>query len=50
MARMQVWGVEGFPELHPGDNLGELIVAACAGEPNGPLATEIGRASCRERV
>jgi len=39
MARMQVWGVEGFPEVRPGDNLGELIVAACAGEPNGPLAT-----------
>lgn len=39
MARMQVWGVEGFPEVRPGDNLGELIVAACESEPNGPLAT-----------
>jgi len=39
MGRLQVWGVTGFPEVRPGDNLGELIVAACVGEPNGPLAT-----------
>lgn len=37
MGRLQVWGVEGMPEVCPGDNLGEIIVAACAGEPNGPL-------------
>ena len=39
MGRLQVWGVTGFPEVRPGDNLGELIVAACVGKPNGPLAT-----------
>jgi len=39
MGRLQVWGVEGMPEVRPDDNLGEIIVAACATEPNGPLRT-----------
>ena len=37
MARMTAWGVEGIGEIRPGDQLGDIIVDACAGEPNGPL-------------
>jgi coenzyme F420-0:L-glutamate ligase/coenzyme F420-1:gamma-L-glutamate ligase len=37
MARLTAWGVEGIGEIRPGDQLGEVIVAACAAEPNGPL-------------
>lgn len=37
MARMTAWGVEGIGEIVPGDQLGDIIVAACATEPNGPL-------------
>ena len=37
MARMTAWGVEGLGEITPGDQLGDIIVDACAGEPNGPL-------------
>jgi coenzyme F420-0:L-glutamate ligase/coenzyme F420-1:gamma-L-glutamate ligase len=37
MARLTAWGVEGIGEIRPGDQLGEVIVAACADEPNGPL-------------
>jgi coenzyme F420-0:L-glutamate ligase / coenzyme F420-1:gamma-L-glutamate ligase len=33
-----MWGVEGIGEIRPGDQLGDIIAAACAGEPNGPLA------------
>jgi coenzyme F420-0:L-glutamate ligase/coenzyme F420-1:gamma-L-glutamate ligase len=29
--------VEGIGEIHPGDQLGEIVAAACAGPPNGPL-------------
>jgi len=32
-----VWAVEGMGEIRPGDQLGELVAAACAGPPNGPL-------------
>jgi coenzyme F420-0:L-glutamate ligase/coenzyme F420-1:gamma-L-glutamate ligase len=37
MARLTAWGVEGIGEIRPGDQLGEVIVAACTHEPNGPL-------------
>jgi coenzyme F420-0:L-glutamate ligase/coenzyme F420-1:gamma-L-glutamate ligase len=37
MARLTAWGVEGIGEIRPGDQLGEVIVAACTDEPNGPL-------------
>jgi coenzyme F420-0:L-glutamate ligase / coenzyme F420-1:gamma-L-glutamate ligase len=38
MSRMTVWGVEGIGEIRPGDPLAEIIAAACAEPPNGPLA------------
>jgi coenzyme F420-0:L-glutamate ligase/coenzyme F420-1:gamma-L-glutamate ligase len=38
MARLTAWGVEGIGEIHPGDQLGEIVADACATEPNGPLA------------
>jgi coenzyme F420-0:L-glutamate ligase/coenzyme F420-1:gamma-L-glutamate ligase len=38
VSRLTIWGVEGIGEVHPGDQLGELIADACAGPPNGPLA------------
>jgi coenzyme F420-0:L-glutamate ligase / coenzyme F420-1:gamma-L-glutamate ligase len=34
---MALWGVEGLPEIRPGDQLGEIIATACSGPPNGPL-------------
>lgn len=37
MARMTAWGIEGIGEIVPGDQLGDIIVAACSAEPNGPL-------------
>ena len=37
MSRIEMWGVEGIGEIRPGDQLGEVIVAACAEPPNGPL-------------
>ena len=37
MSRLEAWGVEGIREIKPGDQLGEVIAAACAVEPNGPL-------------
>jgi coenzyme F420-0:L-glutamate ligase/coenzyme F420-1:gamma-L-glutamate ligase len=37
MSRLDVWGVEGMGEIRPGDPLGELVAAACAQAPNGPL-------------
>jgi coenzyme F420-0:L-glutamate ligase/coenzyme F420-1:gamma-L-glutamate ligase len=39
VARLSVWGVEGIGEVRPGDNLPDVIAAACAGPPNGPLET-----------
>ena len=36
MSRIEMWGVEGIGEIRPGDQLGEVIVAACAEPPNGP--------------
>jgi coenzyme F420-0:L-glutamate ligase/coenzyme F420-1:gamma-L-glutamate ligase len=38
MSRMTIWGVEGIGEVRPGDPLAEIIAAACAAPPNGPLA------------
>jgi len=35
--RMEMWGVEGIGEIRPGDQLGDVVAAACAGPPNGPL-------------
>ena len=37
MNRLTAWGVAGIPEIHPGDQLGDIIVDACRSEPNGPL-------------
>jgi coenzyme F420-0:L-glutamate ligase/coenzyme F420-1:gamma-L-glutamate ligase len=37
MSRLTAWGIEGIGEIHPGDQLGEIIADACAGPPNGPL-------------
>lgn len=37
MSRLTAWGVEGIGEIRPGDQLGDIVVAACAGAPNGPL-------------
>lgn len=38
MARLTIWPVEGIAEIRPGDQLGDIVAEACAGEPNGPLA------------
>lgn len=38
MNRLTMWGVTGIGEVRPGDQLGDVIVAACAEAPNGPLA------------
>lgn len=35
--RLTAWGVTGIPEIHPEDQLGDIIAEACRGEPNGPL-------------
>ena len=37
MSRLEAWGIEGIGEIKPGDQLGDVIAAACASEPNGPL-------------
>ncbi len=37
MARLMAWSVEGIGEVVPGQQIGDLIVEACGGEPNGPL-------------
>jgi len=36
-ARLTAWGVTGIPEIHPDDQLGDIIAEVCRGEPNGPL-------------
>ena len=38
MNRITMWGVTGIGEVKPGDQLGDIVVEACATEPNGPLA------------
>ena len=35
--RLTAWGVTGIGEIKPDDQLGDIIVAACRNEPNGPL-------------
>jgi coenzyme F420-0:L-glutamate ligase / coenzyme F420-1:gamma-L-glutamate ligase len=35
--RLTAWGVAGIGEIKPDDQLGDIIVAACRNEPNGPL-------------
>jgi coenzyme F420-0:L-glutamate ligase/coenzyme F420-1:gamma-L-glutamate ligase len=35
--RLTAWGVTGIGEIAPNDQLGDIIVAACRNEPNGPL-------------
>ena len=37
MQRLTAWGVTGIGEITPGEQLGDIIVAACAEPPNGPL-------------
>lgn len=37
MNRLTAWGVVGIGEIEPGQQLGDIIVDACTGEPNGPL-------------
>jgi coenzyme F420-0:L-glutamate ligase/coenzyme F420-1:gamma-L-glutamate ligase len=37
-SRLVIWAVEGIGEVRPGDQLGELLAAACREPPNGPLA------------
>jgi len=37
MSKLTAWGVEGIGEIIPGMQLGDIIVDACSGEPNGPL-------------
>ncbi len=37
MNRLTAWGVQGIGEIVPGDQVGDIIVNACATEPNGPL-------------
>jgi coenzyme F420-0:L-glutamate ligase / coenzyme F420-1:gamma-L-glutamate ligase len=37
VSRLQVWGIEGIREIHPGDDLAGLIAEACGGATNGPL-------------
>jgi coenzyme F420-0:L-glutamate ligase / coenzyme F420-1:gamma-L-glutamate ligase len=38
VTRLAIWSVEGIGEVRPGDDLGGVIAAACAGPPNGPLS------------
>jgi coenzyme F420-0:L-glutamate ligase/coenzyme F420-1:gamma-L-glutamate ligase len=38
VSRITAWGVTGIGEVRPGDQVGEIVAAACAAEPNGPLA------------
>ena len=38
MSRLEMWPVTGMGEVRPGDQLGDLVVEACAEAPNGPLA------------
>jgi coenzyme F420-0:L-glutamate ligase / coenzyme F420-1:gamma-L-glutamate ligase len=35
--RLTAWGVAGIGEVRPGDQVGDIVVASCASEPNGPL-------------
>jgi coenzyme F420-0:L-glutamate ligase/coenzyme F420-1:gamma-L-glutamate ligase len=35
--KLTAWGIEGIGEIVPGDQVGDIVVDACGGEPNGPL-------------
>jgi coenzyme F420-0:L-glutamate ligase/coenzyme F420-1:gamma-L-glutamate ligase len=35
--RLTAWGVTGIGEITPGEQLGDIIAAACTEPPNGPL-------------
>ena len=37
MNKLTAWGIEGIGEIVPGDQVGDIVVDACSGEPNGPL-------------
>jgi coenzyme F420-0:L-glutamate ligase/coenzyme F420-1:gamma-L-glutamate ligase len=37
MNRLATWGVTGIGEVRPGDQVGDIVVASCSAEPNGPL-------------
>jgi coenzyme F420-0:L-glutamate ligase/coenzyme F420-1:gamma-L-glutamate ligase len=37
--KLTIWGVEGIGEIRPDDSLADVIAAAVAGPPNGPLLT-----------
>ena len=37
MQRLTAWGVTGIGEITPGEQLGDIIAAACTEPPNGPL-------------
>lgn len=37
MNRLMAWGVTGIGEVRPGDQVGDIVVASCGTEPNGPL-------------
>ena len=37
MNKLTAWGIEGIGEIVPGDQVGDIVVDACGGEPNGPL-------------
>jgi coenzyme F420-0:L-glutamate ligase/coenzyme F420-1:gamma-L-glutamate ligase len=37
MNRLTTWGVTGIGEVRPGDQVGDIVVASCSAEPNGPL-------------
>ncbi len=35
--RLSAWGVTGIGEVTSGDQIGDIVIEACQGEPNGPL-------------
>ena len=37
MSRIEIWGVEGIGEIKPGDQLADIIAAACRSDTNLPL-------------
>ena len=37
MSRIEMWGIEGIGEIRPNDVLADVIAAAVASPPNGPL-------------
>lgn len=37
LPRLTAWGVTGIGEIRSGDQIGDVVIDACRGEPNGPL-------------